>query len=142
MTTGAQLRDFSQRAQNFAPLRVLVVDDEALIRWSVSETLADNGHVVLEAADGQGALSTLMNHVPSVDVVVLDFRLPDSNDLGLLSRIRQLSPDSQVILMTAYGTPEIARGALELGAFQVVHKPFEMQDMAELIARAHASRAH
>ncbi len=66
-------------------------------------------------------------------LVLLDFRLPDSNDLKLLSRVRQMAPATHVILMTAYGTPEVMQGALDLGAFRVVGKPFEMNDLAALV---------
>ena len=70
------------------------------------------------------------------DVVVLDYRLPDSNDLQLLETIRNLSPGSAVIMMTAFGTPEMVEGALRLGAYRVVPKPFDVHDMASLVAEA------
>ena len=60
---------------------------------------------------------------------MLDYRLPDSNDLTLLATVRRLSPESAVVLMTAFGTPEIAKAALDLGVYQVLHKPFEMHDL-------------
>jgi DNA-binding NtrC family response regulator len=136
------VRDSSRVPKKSSVLRVLVVDDEPLMRWSVAETLTDSGHDVLEAGDGQTAVQALTQTPVPVDVVVLDFRLPDSSDLGLLSRIRRLSPATQVILMTAYGTPEIAKGALDLGAFRVVSKPIEMQDLVSLVLLAHDSRTH
>jgi len=71
---------------------------------------------------------------------LLDFRLPDSEDLSLLASLRTASPGTRIILMTAYGSPEVVRGALELGAFRVVSKPFEMQDVARLVAEAAAAR--
>lgn len=113
--------------------RALVVDDELLIRWSLSETLSDRGFTVSEAEDGQGAVRALTGSPELPDVVLLDFRLPDSNDLNLLSRIVSLVPQGRVILMTAYGTPELASAALERGAFRVLHKPFEMQDITSLV---------
>jgi DNA-binding NtrC family response regulator len=122
--------------ENFPPLRVLVVEDELLIRWSIAETLAHAGHVVIEAEDGAAALRALRNSAEPVDAVVLDYRLPDSNDLTLLATLRRLSPDSAVILMTAFGTPEVAKGALDLGAYQVVHKPFDMHDLEPLLLEA------
>lgn len=115
--------------------RVLVVDDEALIRWSLTQTLEDHGCEVEQASSGAEALRKAESD-QSFDVVLLDFRLPDSNDLRLLTRIRQLLPAAAVILMTAYSTPEVAQGALDLGALQVVSKPFEMSDMATLVAKA------
>jgi DNA-binding NtrC family response regulator len=137
-----QAEIFRIMEKNSRSLRVLVVDDEPLIRWSLAETLAHSGHEVIEAGDAMGALRTLNNTQESVDVVLLDFRLPDSHDLTLLSLIRRLAPDTSIILMTAYGSPEITEGALQLGAYTVVHKPFEMHDMAALILRAHDERTH
>lgn len=113
--------------------RALVVDDELLIRWSLSETLSDRGFTVAEAEDGKGAVRALVSAAELPEVVLLDFRLPDSNDLSLLSRIVSLVPEGRVILMTAYGTPELANAAIELGAFRVLHKPFEMQDITTLV---------
>lgn len=113
--------------------RVLVVDDERLVRWSVCETLADDGFDVSEAPDGRSAVRALTSGAELPDVVLLDFRLPDSSDLDLLTQIVGLVPDGRVILMTAYDTPELARAALERGAFSVVHKPFEMHDVAALV---------
>jgi DNA-binding NtrC family response regulator len=122
------------------PLRVLIVEDERLIRWSIAETLGHAGHVVVEAEDGASAIRALTNPAAPVDAVVLDYRLPDSNDLTLLADIRRLSPPSVVILMTAYGTPEVARRALELGVYQVINKPFDMQDLQSLLLKACAGR--
>ena len=68
--------------------------------------------------------------------MLLDFRLPDSNDLCLLETIRAMSPGSAVIMMTAFGTPEMVEGALRLGAYRVVPKPFDLQDMVSLVAEA------
>lgn len=125
--------DFSREAKKSAPLSILVVDDEPLIRWSLSETLADSGHEIVEAGDGSSAVQAVANSPRPFDVVLLDFRLPDSNDLSLLSRLRGLAPNSRIIMMTAFGTPEMTQGALELGAARVVSKPFEISDLASLV---------
>jgi len=123
------------------PLHVLVVDDEALIRWSLAETLADEGHRVAEAGDGATALGLLGGAEP-FDVVLLDFHLPDSHDLTLLGRIGRLAPQAVVIMMTAFGTPEMTEEALQLGVYRVVPKPFDVHDMAALVVDAHARHAH
>jgi DNA-binding NtrC family response regulator len=126
-------------AKNPAHLRVLIVDDEPLIRWSLAETLADAGHSVTEAGDGETAVRLVTDGGQPFDVVVLDYRLPDSKDLNLLADIRRAAPQSAVIMMTAYGTPDVAAGALDLGAYRVVPKPFEVHAMAELVVQAHAA---
>ena len=120
-------------------LRVLVVDDESLIRWSLSETLTDGGHFVSEAGNGEAAVRTLAGGPEPFDVVLLDYHLPDSNDLALLSTIRRAAPNAVVIMMTAHSTPEMCDDALRLGVYRVVPKPFEVHDMADLVLEAHAS---
>lgn len=125
--------------ENSPILRVLVVDDEALIRWSLSEVLTEAGHIVAEAPDGQAAILALET-APPFDVILLDYRLPDSNDLNLLSTMRQRTPQSAVIMMTAYGTPEVTSGALSLGVYRVLRKPFEVHDLVELVVDAYNAR--
>ena len=121
-----------------ARLRVLVVDDEPLIRWSLSETLEQSGHVVVEVGDGSSAVRSVSAGEP-FDVVLLDYRLPDSNNLELLANIRTLAPAAAVIMMTAFGTPEVLAGALALGAYRVILKPFEVHEVAALVLQAHAA---
>jgi DNA-binding NtrC family response regulator len=123
-------------------LRILVVEDELLIRWSIAETLAQDGHSVLEADTAASALLALEESDQPVDVVLLDFRLPDSNDFTLLRNIRRIAPAAAVILMTAHGTPDVMRGALEQGVWRVMHKPFDMQDVAAAVVAAHDAQAH
>lgn len=133
------MRTFPRMVEKSPALRVLVVEDELLIRWSIAETLAHAGHTVIEAEDGAAAVRALTALAEPVDAVFLDYRLPDSNDLTLLANIRRLSPHSPVILMTAYGTPEVTKGALDLGVYRVMSKPFEMHELEELLLQACAS---
>ena len=123
-------------------LRILVVEDEPLIRWSIAETLTQQGHTVAEAADAASAVKALEEAEDGIDVVLLDYRLPDSNDLGLLASVRRLQPRSAVVMMTAYGTPEVTEGALALGAYRVVGKPFDMRALESLVLEAHDARPH
>jgi DNA-binding NtrC family response regulator len=120
--------------------RILVVDDELLIRWSLSEALTAAGYAVVEGRDAAEARQAIRDQDHKPDLVVLDYRLPDSNDLGLLTTIRNEAPTVPVILMTAYGTAEVEKGALDLGAYRVVSKPFEVHDMASLVTEALATR--
>lgn len=122
-----------------SPRHALVVDDESLIRWSIAETLAHAGWQVSEAGSGKEALRRLAV-APSPDVILLDFRLPDSNDLTLLETIRRIAPSAAVIMMTAYGTPAMQAGARELGAYCVLSKPMEMRDLVPLVQDAYGAR--
>src|SRR5579864_6141520 len=120
-------------------LRVLVVEDELLIRWAMAETLTHAGYTVIEAEDGATAIRALTAPAEPVDAVFLDYRLPDSNDLTLLANIRRISPRSPVILMTAFGTPEVTQAALDLGVSSVLSKPFEMHHLNVVLLQACAS---
>lgn len=119
-------------ASERSPMRILVVDDEPLIRWSVSESLSELGMAVQQAGDAASALRTVSTAQPPFDAVVLDLRLPDMEDLSLLSALRQLMPTQTLILMTAFGTPEILADAKLLGA-HVINKPFEFQQLHQLV---------
>lgn len=127
-------KNIPHMVKNSPRLRVLVVDDEPLIRWSLAQTLEQSGHAVVEAGDAQSAIRWVSSSGP-FDVVLLDYRLPDSNDLNLLATIRKLSPAAAVIMMTAFGTPEVMTGALQLGAYQVIPKPFEVHEVAAPFSR-------
>ena len=116
--------------------RALVVDDEALIRWSVSETLAGLGLAVEQAVDAASTLDAVHAAPRPFDIVILDLRLPDVDDLSLLESVRQRLPDATVVLMTAFGTPEIVARAHELGVAGVLNKPFELAELARLVQGA------
>jgi two-component system response regulator AtoC len=127
---------FSGMPKNSPLLRVLVVDDESLLRWSIAESLTDAGHTVIEAGDGATALTLLARAPEWFDVVLLDYRLPDSNDLNLLANVRQQSPHSAVVLMTAFGTADVITGARKLGVAGVLNKPFDMHVVGRAVIDA------
>jgi DNA-binding NtrC family response regulator len=129
---------------NWKPrLTVLVVDDEALLRWSIAEVLRLSGYTVIEATNAHEARDVISCTSEPIDVVLLDIRLPDSTDLQLLEEVCRQVPTSAVVLMTAYDTPEIVQGALDRGAYCVLSKPFDMHTIAGLVAEAHqAARYH
>jgi DNA-binding NtrC family response regulator len=112
--------------------QVLVVDDEPLIRWCIAETLGAAGYGITEAQDAASALRALAG-MTQPDVILLDLRLPDSSDLGLLQQIRSIAPTAAVIMMTAFGTPEVTAAALALGARAVLTKPFDMHDLEHVV---------
>src|SRR5260370_35479551 len=109
--------------KNSPPLRVVIVDDEPLIRWSLAETLTDSGHSVSEAGDGEAPVHLLTDGDRPFDVVLLDYRLPDSDDLNLLTTIRRVAPNTPGTMMPAFGTPEAHAGSLERHAYRAQPKP-------------------
>ena len=116
---------------------VLVVDDEPLVRWSVCETLGESGYAVAQAGDALQALAKV--RAIGADVVLLDMRLHDSTDLGVVSVIRRLSPATKIILMTSFGSDALHSEARARGAFSVLDKPFDMNALPPLVAKALAA---
>jgi DNA-binding NtrC family response regulator len=131
--------NFAVTAEKF-PRHVLVVDDESLIRWSVSESLTDLGMNVEQAGDAASALRAVTTARQPFDVVVTDMRLPDMRDLSLLATLRQLLPSAQLILMTAFGCPDVTTEAALVGA-TVLNKPFELHDLINLVTGCERERS-
>ena len=119
-----------------ASRRALVVDDEPLIRWCLSETLQHQGYVVVEAGDARSAIREASATGVPFGIVILDVKLPDSDDLSVLMNLRRMMAGATIILMTAHGTPELTRNALALGARCVLHKPFGMSEIEALVESA------
>src|SRR4029450_632413 len=88
---------------------ILVVDDEQLIRWSLTERLKDEGYRVIEA---DTAATALERHAEGVDLVLLDYKLPDGDGLSVLKRIKEADADTLVILLTAHSSGAMAGGAV------------------------------
>src|SRR5690242_9889681 len=101
---------------------ILVVDDEQLIRWSLTERLQAEGYDVLEAATGREAL----DRAQGVDLVLLDYKLPDFDGVTILKRLKEADPDLLVILLTAYANVDTAVAAMKLGAYHFANKPFNL----------------
>jgi DNA-binding NtrC family response regulator len=112
---------------------LLIVDDEELVRWSLRERLLKDGYTVLESGSVAGAIEKL---TPAVDLVLLDHRLPDGDGLTLLRQIKELSPDTLVILMTAFSTVENAVAAMKHGAYHYLNKPFNLDDVSAIVEKA------
>ena len=139
METTLPSGDFTPRAGNSHQPCVLIVDDESLVRWSLAETLGARGYRVAEARDAASALSAVQSAPRGFGVVLLDLYLPDAHDLRVLKALRQMLPETPVILMTAYGSRELTAEARRFGAFTVLDKPFEMADLPPIIERALAT---
>lgn len=124
----------SSTGEKAAVARILVVDDEALIRWSLREQLSQAGYEVAEAADGESAMTMLSSRGP-FDLVLLDLKLPDMNGLFLLERIREVSPRCPVVMMSAYATPDDTRRAVCSGIKEIIAKPFDVGYLLRAVER-------
>lgn len=125
--------------QGKLPRSVLVVDDEALIRWSVSEGLTEAGWLVRQAANGAEARAVADELAGQPFVILLDLRLPDVNDLSLVHDLRVRHPHVPLILMTAYGTPDQTLMARRAGVVDVLDKPFDIGRVVTLIDEAYTA---
>src|SRR5262249_11151348 len=112
---------------------ILVVDDEQLIRWSLAERLQQEGYRVVEAATATEARE---RHAEGVDLVLLDYRLPDGDGITVLKQIKEANADTVVILLTAYSSVDGAAEAMKHGAYHYANKPFNLDEIALLIEKA------
>ncbi len=112
---------------------VLVVDDESLVRWSLSERLSQDGHRVVDAPTGREALQRAAE---GVDLVLLDYKLPDSDGLSILTRLKERDRDLPVILLTAHQGVELAVEAMKAGAYHYANKPFNLDEVSMLVDKA------
>jgi DNA-binding NtrC family response regulator len=123
--------------EKLTPPRVLVVDDELLIRWALCKALTARGSDVREAADAKTAILVASEAGAAFDAVVLDLKLPDADDLSLLATLHARLPTARIVLMTAFGTEDLQAEALRLGAVRVVKKPFDVKALAAQVVEAH-----
>ncbi len=112
---------------------ILVVDDEPGVRFGVREYLAAQGFAVLEAGSCEEARQRFLDERP--DAVVLDYRLADGTALGLLPELKRLEPETPLVILTAYGTIDLAVRALKEGADQFLTKPVQLEVLATVLRR-------
>ena len=115
-------------------VRVLLVDDEATQREMLASHLKEEGYVVVLAADGEAAIRALAEE--QVDLVLTDQRMPKVDGLQLLAHVRRISPDTPVVLMTAYGSVSQAVDAIKEGATDYLCKPFEPDELSIVLRKA------
>ena len=112
----------------------MIVDDEPNMLKVLGSLLKREGYDVLEASEGASALSSMEdNHI---DVLVADLRMPGMDGMTLLEKAIAARPNLPVIILTAHGTIDLAVEALKKGAFDFVTKPFEWQELKQVISKA------
>ncbi|MGB9776844.1 MAG: response regulator transcription factor [Anaerolineae bacterium] len=119
--------------------RILVVDDEATTRLSLAELLRLEGYDVSIAANGEDALE-VMDRNPPFDLMVLDIKMPGMDGLQLTEAVQQRSPDTVIILLTAFGTLETAIQALRRGAHDYLLKPCPVSQILESVRKGLSKR--
>jgi DNA-binding NtrC family response regulator len=113
---------------------VLIVDDEESICWGLERLLSQSGHDVSLAASAEEAFQVAAGHPP--DLVVLDVRLPGIDGLSAMQRLNQLAGDVPIVVITAFGSLDVAVTAIRNGAFDYLAKPFDLEQAATVIDRA------
>jgi two-component system, NtrC family, response regulator AtoC len=114
--------------------KIMVVDDEHLIRWSLEQNLKKQGYEVCTAGTGEDALRLAREEQP--DLVLLDYHLPGINGLEVLQRLKEIDEDVLVIMVTAQGGLETAVNTMRHGAYDYINKPFNLDEMAIVIRKA------
>ncbi len=118
---------------------ILIVDDEESVRWALRKALERANYRVMLAADGRSGLAAAGE--PGVDLMLLDVRLPGTDGLEVLREIRKRRPELPVIMMTAYGTLQVAVEAMKLGAYDYIGKPFDMDEVLLVVEKALEAQA-
>ena len=109
------------------PLKILVVDDEKLIRWSFQKKLSSSAYKVYTAGSGEDGIEAFEMEQP--DIVFLDNKLPKMQGLDVLKKIKEINDEATIIFMTAYETVDIAVSAIKLGAYEYISKPFTFDEI-------------
>src|SRR5439155_918249 len=113
--------------------RILIVDDQDVMRDSLAATLARQGHEVVAATDGPGALTRLSNG--RFELMISDLKMPKMSGTELLAEARKIRPEMPVVLMTAFATVNTAVEAMKLGAYDYIQKPFDGDEIKLLVDR-------
>ncbi|MEJ2698421.1 MAG: response regulator, partial [Desulfuromonadales bacterium] len=114
--------------------KILVVDDEHLIRWSLEQNLKKQGYDVFAAGTGEEALKVVREESP--DLMLLDIQLPGISGLEVLEKVKEGEEEIIVIMVTALGVLETAVKAMRMGAYDYINKPFNLDELAIVIRKA------
>ncbi len=118
---------------NADEIRILIVDDEMIVRSSLKSWLEEDGYPIDTAASAEDALKMLQDH--QYAILLLDIKMPGMDGIELLRRVKQVNPEVEVIMITAYATIESAVEAMKIGAFDYITKPFEPDEVGLIIKK-------
>ncbi len=116
--------------------RILVVDDEEIVRTSCKRTLVPEGYDLRMARNGVEAMELLAEE--QADLILTDLKMPDMDGIELLTRVKQDWPSTEVIIITGYQTVETAVKSIKLGAFDYIEKPFTPDSLLAAVVKAFA----
>jgi DNA-binding NtrC family response regulator len=119
--------------------RVLVAEDNRLMRWSLETSLAREGHIVHSVDSGKAAIDTITTEDGHFDIVVTDYGLPCVDGLTVLWQTKFRHPGTHVILITSQATPKLERMARDVGAFGFMEKPLQFLTLKRVIDHALAT---
>ena len=117
-----------------APVKILIIDDEPLIRELLQEYLPQLGYQAILAESGEKALKLTLN--PDVKLAIVDLRLPGKDGLATIRELNGKYPELKFIIATAFSTPAAEKTARGLGVFAQISKPFKLAELQRLIAQA------
>ncbi len=117
--------------------RILVADDDRLIRWSLTQVFSGEGYEVVAVDSAAQAMEEITRG--RVDVLITDYAFPEFSGLEVLRRAKKFSPKTQVIMITGYCSPHLERLARDIGVFDYFDKPFDVTAVAQSVARALAA---
>ena len=120
--------------------KVLIIDDDKDMCKLLSDIILSAGHKPFDAQDGQKAIKAVRTHAP--DIVLLDIKLPGMDGMMVLEEIKAIDESLLVVMLTGYGDIKDAVKAIKLGAFDYITKPFENDDIIEIINNALSARKH
>src|ERR1700674_2440281 len=118
--------------------QVLIVDDEPNLRKILSAQLSRDGYDVLSAEDGEQGLALLREH--HIDLVITDLKMPKVDGMQLLREALREDPELPIVMITAHGTIDTAVEALKTGAFDYLTKPFDKDEVRQIVAKALKTR--
>jgi DNA-binding NtrC family response regulator len=113
--------------------KILIVDDQEMMRDSLAATLARDGHEITAAGDGAAAVQRLSSG--RFDLLISDLKMPKMTGIELLAEAKKLRPEMPVVLMTAFATVQTAVEAMKLGAYDYIQKPFDGEEIKLLVER-------